>query len=99
MHGLDGRSYRAKYGIPRKQPLAAKVTTARRRELVQGTRPWEQAPTFHKAQVHDGHAMPAPAAEALPDESEAPTAAVPAPPKRQRKTPAKKSSRKRSAQG
>src|SRR5688500_18290796 len=30
-HGLDGRSYRAKYGIPRTQPLAAKTTTARRR--------------------------------------------------------------------
>src|ERR687888_1249560 len=28
-HALDGRSYRAKYGIPRIQPLAAKATTSR----------------------------------------------------------------------
>jgi predicted transcriptional regulator len=34
-HGLDGRSYRIKYGIPRTQPLAAKGTTAIRKEIVQ----------------------------------------------------------------
>jgi len=49
-HGLDGRSYRIKYGIPRTQPLAAKETTARRKEIVQRARPWEKAPTFVKAQ-------------------------------------------------
>jgi predicted transcriptional regulator len=49
-HGLDGRSYRAKYGIPRTQPLAAKEITLKRKEIVQRTRPWEQAPTFVKAQ-------------------------------------------------
>ena len=49
-HGLDGRSYRVKYGIPRTQPLAAKETTSRRKEIVQRSRPWEKAPTFMKAQ-------------------------------------------------
>jgi predicted transcriptional regulator len=49
-HSLDGRSYRIKYGIPRTQPLAAKETTAIRKEIVQRSRPWEKAPTFVKAQ-------------------------------------------------
>jgi predicted transcriptional regulator len=48
-HGLDGRSYRVKYGIPRTQPLAAKETTVRRKQIVQRARPWEKAPTFLKA--------------------------------------------------
>jgi predicted transcriptional regulator len=42
-HNLDGRSYRAKYGIPRTQPLAARSTTTRRRELAQEIKPWEKA--------------------------------------------------------
>ena len=49
-HGLDGRSYRIKYGIPRTQALAAKETTSRRKEIVQRSRPWEKAPAFVKAQ-------------------------------------------------
>ena len=49
-HGLDGRSYRIKYGIPRTQPLAAKEITSRRKEIVQRSRPWEKAPTYLKAQ-------------------------------------------------
>ena len=49
-HGLDGKAYRIKYGIPRAQPLAAKETTLRRKEIVQRSRPWEKAPTFLKAQ-------------------------------------------------
>ena len=49
-HGLDGRSYREKYRIPRTQPLAAKETIAIRKEIVQRSRPWEKAPTFVKAQ-------------------------------------------------
>ena len=49
-HGLDGRSYRIKYGIPRTQSLAAKEITSRRKEIVQRVRPWEKAPTFVKAQ-------------------------------------------------
>ena len=40
-HGLDGRSYRIKYGIPRTQALAAKETTSKRKEIVQRSRPWE----------------------------------------------------------
>lgn len=49
-HGLDGRLYRQKYGIPRTQPLAARATTARRRQIVLETRPWETAPAYVKAQ-------------------------------------------------
>ena len=49
-HGLDGRSYRAKYRIPRHQALSAKETTAMRKEIVQRSRPWEKAPAFRKAQ-------------------------------------------------
>jgi hypothetical protein len=47
---LDGRAYRIKYGIPRTQALAAKETTAMRKEIVQRSKPWEEAPTFRKAQ-------------------------------------------------
>ena len=49
-HGLDGRSYRAKYRSPRHQALSAKETTAMRKEIVQRSRPWEKAPAFRKAQ-------------------------------------------------
>jgi predicted transcriptional regulator len=49
-HGLDGKAYRIKYAIPRAQPLSAKETTSRRKEMVQRSRPWEKAPTFLKAQ-------------------------------------------------
>ena len=49
-HSLDGRSYRIKYAIPRAQPLSAKETTSRRKEMVQRSRPWEKAPTYLKAQ-------------------------------------------------
>ena len=49
-HGLDGKAYRIKYGIPRTQALAAKETTLKRKEIVQRARPWEKAPTFVKAQ-------------------------------------------------
>ena len=49
-HGLAGRSYRIKHGIPWTQPLSAKETTSRRKEVVQKARPWEKAPTFVKAQ-------------------------------------------------
>ena len=49
-HGLDGRSYRAHYGIPRVQSLAAKEITLRRKKIVQESRPWEKAPTYLKAQ-------------------------------------------------
>jgi predicted transcriptional regulator len=49
-HGLDARSYRLKFGIPRTQPLSAKDTTAMRKKIVQQSRPWEKAPTYIKAQ-------------------------------------------------
>jgi predicted transcriptional regulator len=48
-HDLDARSYRAKYGIPRTQPLAAKDTTAMRKKIVQRVRPWEKAPAYQKS--------------------------------------------------
>ena len=48
--GLNGRSYRTKYGIPRTQALSAKETTVRRKAMAQRSRPWEKAPTFLKAQ-------------------------------------------------
>ncbi len=48
-HGLDARSYRAKYGIPPRQPLSARAVTALRKQIVQTTRPWEKAPTYLKA--------------------------------------------------
>ncbi len=43
IHGLDSRSYRAKYGIPSTQNLSSRAATARRRELAQQIRPWEAA--------------------------------------------------------
>ena len=48
-HGLDARSYRVRFGIPRTQPLSAKDTTAMRKKIVQQSRPWEKAPTYMKA--------------------------------------------------
>jgi sRNA-binding protein len=51
LHGLDTRSYRTKYGIPRTQPLAARATTDRRRQLVREIRPWEKAPAYRKGQA------------------------------------------------
>jgi len=50
LHDLDTRSYREKYGIPGTQSLAARATTAKRREIVQQSRPWEKTPTYVKAQ-------------------------------------------------
>jgi predicted transcriptional regulator len=99
MHGLDGRSYRAKYGIPRTQPLAAKTTTARRRDIIQKSRLWEQAPAFIKGRAGNGHAAPEPEVEAVRDEAAAPTAVVPTPGKRQRKTTPKKTARKPRSEG
>jgi predicted transcriptional regulator len=48
-HGLNGRTYREKYGIPRTQALSARATTAVRKRIVQVIRPWEKAPTYVKA--------------------------------------------------
>jgi predicted transcriptional regulator len=62
IHHLDQRAYRAKYGIPRTQPLTAKVVSAQRKQLVQQSRPWEKAPRYLKAQARQEavHARPTP---------------------------------------
>jgi predicted transcriptional regulator len=100
LHELDGRSYRAKYGIPRTQPLSARSTTDRRRQVVRQTRPWEKAPTYRKGQAQHGHRRPEPEAETVPDETDVSIAEAPAQPKQQRKTtPKKKTARKRSSHG
>lgn len=52
-HGLDARSYRDTYGIPRTQPLAARATTERRKQIVQQTRPWEKAPRYREARERE----------------------------------------------
>lgn len=49
-HGLNPRTYRQQFGIPRTQALSAKETTAARRRVVQQIRPWEKAPTYVKVQ-------------------------------------------------
>ncbi len=99
MHGLDARSYRTKYGIPQSQPLAARATTERRRQVVRQTRPWEKAPTYRKGQARNGHQTPEPEAETVPEETNVSSAEAPAQPKRQRKTSPKKTARKKSSQG
>ena len=50
-HDLNARTYRLKYGIPPTQPLASRATTARRREIVKQTRPWEKAPRYQQFQA------------------------------------------------
>ena len=99
IHGLDGRSYRLKYAIPTTQPLSARSTTDRSRQVVQQTRPWEKAPTYRKGQARNGHPMPEPETETVPDETDAPIAEASTQPKQQRKTSPKKTARKKSSQG
>jgi predicted transcriptional regulator len=94
-HGLDSRSYRTKYGIPWTQPLAARATTTRRRQVVQEVRPWEESPTYRKGQTRNGYASPDPEVEAVHETAAKPDTGVPAQPKRQRKTMPKKIARKR----
>ena len=53
-HDLDSQSYRIKYGIPKTQSLASKATTARRKEIVEESRPWEKTATYQKAQGGTG---------------------------------------------
>jgi predicted transcriptional regulator len=88
MHGLDSRSYRTKYGIPRTQPLSARSITERRRQVAQEIRPWEKAPTYRKGQARNG------TASSEPEETKAPSAAVSTQPQRQRKTTHKHTPRK-----
>jgi predicted transcriptional regulator len=96
-HGLDARSYRIKYGMPRTQPLTSRSTTQRRQQIIQTARPWEKAPAYLKAQARDGHASPEPEAAGRSEEVEEPSA--PAQPKRQRKTSPKQSARKKQVAG
>jgi predicted transcriptional regulator len=98
-HELDGRSYRAKYSIPRTQPLSARSTTDRRRQVAQETRPWEKAPTYRKGQARNGHPTPEPETETVPEETNAASAEASAQPKRQRKTSSKKTARKTRSAG
>ena len=99
MHGMDSHSYRTKYGIPRTQPLSARSTTERRRQVVQEIRPWEKAPHFLQAQEHNGHASPEPDVEVMPIANDEPSVASPAQPKRQRKTSPKKTARQTRSEG
>jgi predicted transcriptional regulator len=50
VHGLDTRSYRGRFQIPRLQPLAARVLTAERKQRAQQFKPWEKAPRFIQKQ-------------------------------------------------
>ena len=55
-HDLTSRTYRDKYGIPRSQSLAARETTARRKQIVQQSRPWEKTATYRQRQGQNGAA-------------------------------------------
>jgi predicted transcriptional regulator len=49
-HDLDTRTYRRKFGTPQNQPLAARATAAKRRQVAAEVRPWEKSPQYMKAQ-------------------------------------------------
>ena len=59
-HALDPKSYRAKYGMPRTQPLTAKVVTAQRKQIAQRSRPWEKSPAYRNAQARQTAAQARP---------------------------------------
>jgi predicted transcriptional regulator len=65
-HGLNGRTYREKYGIPRTQSLAARATTAARKRIVQQIRPWEKSPRFREAKEREEAEPAAPPKKARP---------------------------------
>jgi predicted transcriptional regulator len=50
-HALDAQAYRVRYGIPRRQPLAAKTLRRQRQDRIQQARPWEQTSTYRHAQA------------------------------------------------
>src|SRR5688572_11455925 len=85
-HGLDSRSYRVKYGIPRLQSLVSWKTSTRRRQVVRQIRPWEKAPAYLQRHAQNTTASPAPKVETVPETTEEPSAEAPAQPKRQWKT-------------
>ena len=90
LHGLDPRSYRVKYGIPRLQSLVSWKTSTRRRQVVRATRPWEKAPMYLQRHARNATASPALKVETVPETTEEPSAEAPPQPKRQRKTAPKK---------
>jgi predicted transcriptional regulator len=98
-HGLDNRSYRTRYGIPPIQPLSARVTTERRRQVVQEVRPWEKKQQLLQARECHGDPSPDLDGEAVDEAAEEPGMAAPAQPKRQRKTSAKKTARQTRSEG
>jgi predicted transcriptional regulator len=98
-HGLDNRTYRTKYGIPPTQPLSARATTERRRQVVQAIRPWEKKQQLLQARGSNGHASPDLDGEAVPEAAEEPGTAASAQPKRQRKTSAKKTAHQTRSEG
>jgi hypothetical protein len=99
-HGLDVSSYRAKYGIPQTQPLAARSSTDRYRQAAREARPWEKTPNFIKGHARHGQPSLDSDVEALHAQIEALDEAAPAADKRQRKkTPKKKTARKTRAVG
>jgi predicted transcriptional regulator len=98
MHGLDSGSYRTRYGIPRTQPLSARSTTERRRQVAQEIRPWEKKQLL-QARERNGHPLSEPEGEAVHEAAEEPGTAAPAQPKRQRKTSAKKTARQTRSEG
>ncbi len=55
-HGLNGHSYRAKYGIPSSQSLMAGQSLARRREVAKQIRPWEQTARSRRARARQNEA-------------------------------------------
>jgi predicted transcriptional regulator len=99
LHGLDARSYRTKYGIPPSQPLAARETIARRRQVVQEARPWEKSPTYRKRRAGEHPQSTEPESEAVQDETEEARAAATMQPKRQRKRSPKKTARRTRSEG
>lgn len=95
LHDMDGRSYREKYGIPRTQPLSTSDVLARRREIVQSIKPWEQSPSNQSTKK--GAAAKTSSAKASSAKASAPKARSTAKKKAAKKAPAKKARRTSSA--
>lgn len=77
LHGLNARTYRLKYGIPKNQLLAAREAAAKQREMLQRIRPWEYAPAFAQSQERRS-------AKAAPKEAAPPKRKRPPRPRRER---------------
>src|SRR5688500_4993138 len=66
-HRLDPRLYRLKYAIPSTQPLVARATTERHRQVVRATRPWEKTQRYLQSHTSADSASPVPDVETLPE--------------------------------